>query len=85
MPRAQSTPCAHRKPGYRKRRPLCRSCAKRASITPEYRAMAAANMARGRRKHLDAMTPEQAREYRWLTNNKNLTAAEALSIVSGAN
>ena len=47
--------------------------------------MAAANMARGRRKHLDVMTPEQAREYHWLTNNKNLTAAEALSIVSGAN
>ncbi|KFL47649.1 hypothetical protein IL54_3076 [Sphingobium sp. ba1] len=46
--------------------------------------MAAANMVRGRRKHLDAMTPEQATEYRWLTNNKNLTAAEALSIVAGS-
>lgn len=61
---------------------MCRSCGKRASITPEYRAMAAANMARGRRKHLENLTPEQAREYRWLTHNKHIPAADALRIAT---
>lgn len=53
-------------------------------ITPEWKQQAVANLIRGRRKHLDALTPEQASEYRWLTNSKNLPAAEALRIVTGA-
>jgi len=76
--------CQHRPVRIRVDRPRCKSCARKALVTPEWKQQAVANLIRGRRKHLDALTPEQASEYRWLTNSKNLPAAEALRIVTGA-
>lgn len=74
--------CQHRPKRPRKDRPRCKSCARSASMTAEMRDLAARNMTSGRRKHLAHLTDEQANEYRWLTNNKHIPAAEAIRIAT---